>query len=71
MQFDVSMIELHPQILENNGKRQFAVLPYDEFIALQEILADAQDLLDLREANKAEGQAETMSLEGVKALLGL
>jgi len=65
------MLELHPQILENNGKRQFAVLPYDEFIALQEILADAQDLIDLREAKKAEGQAETVSLDGVKALLGL
>lgn len=71
MLFEVSMIELHPQILEKNGKRQFAVLPYDEFIALQEILADAQDLLDLREAKKAEGEAETMSLDGVKALLGL
>ncbi len=47
------------------------MLPYDEFIALQEILADAQDLIDLREAKKAEGQAETMSLDGVKALLGL
>ena len=65
------MIQLHPQILENNGKRQFAVLPYDEFIALQEILADAQDLIDLREAKKTEVQAESMSLDGVKALLGL
>ena len=65
------MIELHPQILENNGKRQFAVLPYDEFIALQEILADAQDLIDLREAKKAESQAETMSLDWVKAVLGI
>ena len=71
MQFEVSMLELHPQILENHGKRQFAVLPYDEFIALQEILADAQDLIDLREAKKAEGEAETMSLDGLKALLGL
>ena len=65
------MIELHPQILEKNGKREFAVLPYQEFIALQEVLADAQDLLDLREAKIAEGDAETTSLDAVKVLLGL
>jgi len=65
------MIELHPQILESNGKREFAVLPYEEFIALQEILADAQDLLELREAKSAEKDVETVSLDSVKTLLGL
>lgn len=64
------MIELHTQIFESKGKRQFAILPYEEFVALQKLLADAQDLLDLREAKIAEGDAETVSLEAVKALLG-
>jgi len=47
------------------------VLPYEKFIALQEILADAQDLLDLREAKSAESNEETISLDAVKALLAL
>ena len=44
------MIELHPEVLEKNGKKEFVMLPYVEFVALQEILADAEDVLDLRAA---------------------
>jgi len=44
------MIELHPKVLEKNGKKEFVMLPYVEFVALQEILADAEDVLDLRAA---------------------
>jgi hypothetical protein len=29
---------LHPEILKKKGKKQFAVLPYEEFVALQEWL---------------------------------
>ena len=47
------MFELHPQILEKEVKREFVVLPYEEFLALQQVLADAQDLIDLREAKNA------------------
>ena len=45
------MLKLHPEILVKDGKKQFAVLPYEEFLALQERLADADDLLELRKAN--------------------
>ena len=64
-------LALHPEFLTKNGKREFAVLPYEEFEALQEVLADAQDLIDLREAKEAEGDAPTASLEEVKRELGL
>ncbi|CAN5905075.1 hypothetical protein BH24DEI2_BH24DEI2_20170 [soil metagenome] len=64
-------LALHPKFLVKNGKREFAVLPYEEFEALQEILADAADLIDLREAKEAEGDAPTVSLEEVKRQLGL
>ncbi len=33
------MIELHPEILRKDGRPQFAVLPYEEFLQLQGILA--------------------------------
>jgi len=65
------MLELHTQILEKEGKREFVVLPYEEFLALQQVLADAQDLIDLREAKNAEQHEPTMELNEVKKLLGL
>jgi hypothetical protein len=65
------MIELHPEILSKNGKNEFVILPYEEFVALQEWLAHAQDLHDLREAVAAEGDAPTISLEEMKRDLAL
>jgi hypothetical protein len=65
------MIQLHPEFLTKDGKKEFAVLPYEEFVALQEILADAADLIDLREAKVDEASAPTVPLSEVKDLLGL
>ena len=47
--------ELHPQIIEKNGAKESVVLPYQEFIALREWIEDMEDLLELREAKRAEG----------------
>ena len=65
------MITLHPEILVKNGKKQFAVLPYEEFLALQERLADAEDLLDLRKAKRADGKKRSIPLSEVKRELDL
>ena len=65
------MISLHPEFLTKDGKKQFAVLPYEEFVALQEVLADAADLIDLREAKAEEASAGTVPLNEVKERLGL
>jgi hypothetical protein len=59
------MIELHPEILEKNGQPEFAVLPYEEFKALKELLLDYEDLRDLRAAKSEEADAPTMSLQEV------
>ena len=32
------MIELHPQVIEKDGEKAFAVLPYDEFVRVQRSL---------------------------------
>ena len=53
------MIELHPEILKKNGREEFSVLPYEEFLALTEVLADYEDLQELRAAKLEEGNAET------------
>ena len=65
------MLELHPNILEKEGRKEFVVLPYEEFLALQQILTDAQDLMDLREAKDAEQDAPSMTFNEVKQQLGL
>jgi hypothetical protein len=58
--------ELHPEILTKNGRKEFAVLPYEEFLALQEWLADVEDLLALRAAKEAEQDAPTVSLAEIE-----
>jgi hypothetical protein len=64
------MLKLHPEILMKNGKKEFVVLPYEEFVALQECLADAQDLLELRKAKRSEGKKRSIPLAEIKRELG-
>jgi hypothetical protein len=59
------MIELHPEIVEKDGKKQFVILKYEEFVAIQQALADADDLASLRAAKKDEGDAPTIPLDQV------
>ena len=65
------MIELHPQIVTKDGEKQFVILPYDEFTAIQEALANVDDLNALRTAKREEQDAPTVPLEEVIATLGL
>ena len=64
------MISLHPEFLSKNGKKEFAVLPYEEFVRIEELLGLLEDLRDLREAKLSEGQLPTVTLEEVKRRLG-
>ena len=41
------------QIIEKDGKKEFAVIPYEDFIKIQEALEDYEDLKALREAREA------------------
>jgi PHD/YefM family antitoxin component YafN of YafNO toxin-antitoxin module len=64
------MIELHPQIIEKDGKKEFAVLPYDEFVRVQEELEDYEDLRQLREAKEQDKDAPAITLAELKKELG-
>jgi DNA-binding XRE family transcriptional regulator len=59
------------RILESNGRPVFAVVPYDEYVALREIAEDAEDLAALaRYARKyAKGDLETIPALVVDRLL--
>ncbi len=65
------MLKLHPEILVKNGKKEFVVLPYEEFLAMQERLADAEDLLELRKAKRSQRGKKSIPLAEVKRELGL
>lgn len=60
------MLELHPEILEKNGKKEFVILPYEEFLAIQEALEDAEDLRDLRAAKQEDADKPGMGIEEAK-----
>ena len=59
------MIKLHPEIIEKDGKKQFVMLPYEEYLAIEEALADAEDLSELRAAKKEEQDAPSVPMERV------
>jgi hypothetical protein len=65
----MSRPELHPEILTKNGRKEFAVLPYEEFVELQEWLTDIEDLLDLRAAKEAEQDSPTAPLAEIESQL--
>ena len=60
---------IHAQILTRNGKKEFAILPYKEFLKMQETLEDYEDLKALRTAK--EKSAKTVSLKEAKKILHL
>jgi hypothetical protein len=64
-------LDLHPQIVEKNGKKESVVLPYSEYVALREWIEDMEDLLELREAKRAESNVAGRPLEEVAKDLGL
>ena len=65
------MMNLKPQVIEKNGKKEFVILPYEEFLKIQEELDNYEDLRTLREAKVKEGDAPTISLKEAKKQLNL
>jgi hypothetical protein len=57
------------QIIRKNGKKEFAVLPYADFLKIQEDLEDYGDLRCLREAKESEKEAPTVGLSDLKRSL--
>jgi len=49
----MALKQLHPQIIERDGQREFAVIPWAEFEAIRDLLEDAHDLNDLARAIEA------------------
>ena len=65
------MVMLHPNILERDGKKAFVVLPYEEFVLIEEQLEELDDLKELRAAKAEEADAPTVTLDEVRRDLGV
>ena len=63
------MVTLHPKILERDGQKVFVVLPYEEFLMVEEELQDYEDLKALRAAKSEEADAPSVSLAEAKEQL--
>lgn len=64
-------MELHPKILEKEGKKEFVILPYEEFLEVQEALEDLEDLRELRNEKNESSDQPSISIDQVKKDLGL
>ena len=53
-------MELKPQIIKKNGKEEFVVLTYKDYLRIQQELEDYEDLVDLRKA-----KSETINEPGI------
>ena len=65
------MVSLNPKILKKNGKKQFVILTYEEFLKIQEELENYEDLCLFREAKQRKTEASTISLKEAKKELKL
>ncbi|MEA3428938.1 MAG: type II toxin-antitoxin system Phd/YefM family antitoxin [Thermodesulfobacteriota bacterium] len=65
------MSSINPQVLEKNGKKEFAILPYEDFLKMQEELECYNDLRILREAKQEEQNASSVSFEEAKKILNI
>ncbi len=58
-------MSIHPQIIEKDGRKEFVVLPYEEFVQMQAELEDYEDLRTLREEKARAHTESTRSLDAV------
>jgi len=65
------MIVLNAQIIKKNGKKEYVVLPYEEFLNIRELLDDYEDLRSLREAKELEFFAPTIGIAELKKKIGI
>ncbi len=63
-------MSIHPQVIEKDGRKEFVILPYEEFLRLQEELEDYHDLRMLREEKASAGAEPTRSLDEALKDLG-
>ena len=64
-------MNLHPNFIEKNGKKEFAVLPYEEFVKIKSKLEDYEDLMLLRQTKEENKNEPAISLQDARKILGI
>ncbi|MBI5787529.1 MAG: type II toxin-antitoxin system Phd/YefM family antitoxin [Candidatus Schekmanbacteria bacterium] len=62
---------MKPQVLEKDGKKEFVVMTYEDFVEMSESLEDYEDLKELRKAKKAARKEKPVPFEQALKELGL
>lgn len=65
------MLSIKVQILEKDGRKEFVILTYEDFLRMQQQLDDYDDLRVLRRAKDMEKDAPTVNFEEAKAMLDI
>jgi len=60
------MVTFNAQIIKKEGKKEYVVIPYEEFLKVQEELHNYEDLRCLREAKEAEKNAPTVGINELR-----
>ena len=63
------MNQIKAQIIKRNGKSEFAVLHFSDFLKMQEALEDYEDLRCLRDAKAVEAASPTVGLAELRRKL--
>ena len=67
----MAILKLKPEYLKKDGKKEFVILAYKDFLKIEETLQDYSDLIALRKAKKSEKNKKKISLSDAKKLLGV
>ncbi len=59
------------QIIKKDGKKEFVVIPYEDFVKMQEALEDYEDLKELRKTKEASKGEKSLPFDQVVKDLGL
>lgn len=63
-------MRLHPQVIEKEGRKEFVILPYEEFLQIQEALEDFEDLRELRKEREEAMDKPSRGLREIGKELG-
>jgi hypothetical protein len=63
-------MSIHPQIIEKDGRKEFVVLPYDEFLQMQAEIEEYADLRTLREEKATAHGQPTRPLDDILKEIG-
>lgn len=62
-------MEIKHQIIKKDDKNEFVVIPYSNFLKIQEMLNDYEDLLDLRKAKSESVNEPSIPFKDVEKLI--